>query len=182
MVDLVEVAGAGGGKAIVDRQELVLSMSNLDRMIALATEVFDARNDPEQIAVTEQDMERLHALHPATMTQQATDDGPVAWILLFPTTHDLMERFLRKEISERALLSLTPVGGRFEAVYLCSALVLPEYRGKGVAKRLSVDAVRSIQKDHPIKELFVWPWSKGGDRAAESVARETGLPLRIRTD
>src|SRR5512142_1702102 len=98
-------------------------MTNLDRLIALATEVFDAKNDPEQISVTEQDMERLHALHPASMTQEATEDGPIAWILIFPTTHDLMERFLRREISERMLLSLTPKGGKFEAVYLCSALV-----------------------------------------------------------
>src|SRR5512133_1184034 len=111
-------------------------MTNLDRMIALATEVFDAKNDPEQISVTEDDVELLHALHPASMSQEATEDGPVAWILLFPTTHELMERFLRSEISERALLSSTPVRGHYEAVYLCSALVLPEYRGKGLAKRL----------------------------------------------
>ncbi len=155
-------------------------MTNLDRLIALATEVFDAKNDPEQISVTEQDMERLHALHPASMTQESTEEGPIAWILIFPTTHDLMERFLRKEISERMLLSLTPIGGKFEAVYLCSALVLPEYRGKGVAKQLTVDAINAIRKDHPIRELFVWPWSKGGDQAAEAVARATGLPLRTR--
>jgi ribosomal protein S18 acetylase RimI-like enzyme len=155
-------------------------MSNLDRMIALATEVFDAKNDPEQISVTEGDMERLHALHPASMSQESTEDGPVAWILIFPTTLALMDRFLRKEISERELLALTPIGGTFEAVYLCSALVLPEYRGKGIARRLTVNAIRSIQQDHPIEHLFVWPWSKGGDRAAESVARETGLELRVR--
>jgi ribosomal protein S18 acetylase RimI-like enzyme len=157
-------------------------MDNLERMIALATEVFDAKNDSEQISVTEQDMERLRALHPACMTQEATEDGPVAWILLFPTRHDLMERFLRKEISERAILSLTPVGGKFEAVYLCSALVLPEYRGQGIAKRLTVDAIHAIQKDHPIRELFVWPWSKEGEHAAELVARATELTLEVRGD
>jgi ribosomal protein S18 acetylase RimI-like enzyme len=155
-------------------------MSNLDRMIALATEVFDAKNDPDQISVTEEDRERLHALHPATMTQEATEDGPIAWILIFPTTHDLKEQFLHRRISERVLLSSTPIGGNFEAVYLCSALVLPEYRGKGVAKRLTIDAIHSIQKDHPIRELFVWPWSKEGERAAWSVAQATGLPLEVR--
>jgi ribosomal protein S18 acetylase RimI-like enzyme len=155
-------------------------MSNLDRMIALAGEVFDAKNDPEQISVSEEDMERLRALHSASMTQESTEDGPIAWILVFPTTHELMERFLRKEISERALLSLTPVGGRFEAVYLCSALVLPEYRGKGIAKRLTLGAIQSIQDEHPIRALFVWPWSKEGEKAAESVAREMRLPLRAR--
>jgi ribosomal protein S18 acetylase RimI-like enzyme len=114
------------------------------------------------------------------MTEEATDDGPVAWVLIFPTTHELMERFLREEISERQLLSETALGGKFEAVYLCSALVLPEYRGKGVAKRLTVSAIRSMQKDHPIRELFVWPWSKEGEQSARSVARETGLTLLTR--
>jgi ribosomal protein S18 acetylase RimI-like enzyme len=155
-------------------------MSNLDRMIALATEVFDAKNDPDQISVTEGDMERLHSLHAACLTQEATEDGPIAWILIFPTTRALMEQFLQKEISERDLLSLTPVGSKYDAVYLCSALVLPEYRGKGIAKKLTVEAIRSIQKDHHIREMFVWPWSKEGDRAAESIAKETGLPLRVR--
>jgi hypothetical protein len=155
-------------------------MSNLDRMIALAGEVFDAKNDPEQISVTDEDVERLRALHPSSMTQEATEDGPIAWVLVFPTTHELMERFLRKEISERELLWQTPVGGILSAVYLCSALVLPEYRGKGVAKELTVNAVQSIQRDHPIKELFVWPFNEIGEQAAKSVARETGLPIRVR--
>ena len=155
-------------------------MTNLDRMIALATEVFDAKNDPDQISVTEADVERLRALHPASMSQGATGDGPIAWVLVFPTTHDLMERFLRKEISERQLLWQTPTGAALDVVYLCSALVLPEYRGKGISKRLTVSAVQSIQKNHPIKELFVWPFSKIGEQAAEAVARETGLPLRVR--
>jgi ribosomal protein S18 acetylase RimI-like enzyme len=155
-------------------------MNNFDRMIALATEVFDMKNDPDQISVTQEDIDRLHALHPACMTEEATDDGPVAWVLIFPTTHELMERFLREEISERQLLSETALGGKFEAVYLCSALVLPEYRGKGVAKRLTVSAIRSMQKDHPIRELFVWPWSKEGEQSARSVARETGLTLLTR--
>jgi ribosomal protein S18 acetylase RimI-like enzyme len=155
-------------------------MNNFDRMIALATEVFDMKNDPDQISVTQEDIDRLHALHPACMTEEATDDGPVAWVLIFPTTHELMERFLREGISERQLLSETALGGKFEAVYLCSALVLPEYRGKGVAKRLTVSAIRSMQKDHPIRELFVWPWSKEGEQSARSVARETGLTLLTR--
>ncbi len=155
-------------------------MTNHERLIALATEVFDAKNDPEQISVTAEDVERLRALHPAAMTQESNEDGPLAWVLVFPTTDDLMERFLRKEITERELLWSTPVGETLEALYLCSVLVLPEFRGKGMAKKLTINAVRSIQKDYPIRELFVWPFNKGGEQAAESVARETGLPLRIR--
>ena len=60
--------------------------------------------------------------------------------------------------------------------------VLPEYRGKGIARRLTADAVRSIQRDHPIRELFYWSFSPEGTRLAKSVAGTLLLPLRERTD
>ena len=92
-----------------------------------------------------------------------------------------MEDFLAEQINERELLEKTPVGGSYEAVYLCSALVLPEFRGKGLARSLAVDAVRSIRRDHPVKTLFYWPFSVEGERLARSIARELNLPLRQRS-
>ena len=74
----------------------------------------------------------------------------------------------------------TPFAIKYEALYLCSALVLPEERGKGLAKELIIDAVRSIQRQHPIKTLFCWSFSPEGKGLAASVAKEIGLPLRER--
>jgi ribosomal protein S18 acetylase RimI-like enzyme len=152
-------------------------MTNLERMIALAEEFFGAKNDPEQLAVDEQVLQQLKALHPATLGELTEGDGPVAWMLVVPTTHLLMERFLMKEIGERALLRLTDPHGQFDALYLCSALVLPEYRGKGVAKNLAMRAIRAIQQDHPIEQLFYWAFSVEGEKLAAAVARDVGLPL-----
>lgn len=151
--------------------------TNLERMIRLADEFFAAKNDSSQISVTEGDREKLQRLHPATLSQQIEGDGPVAWILLIPTTEDLMERFLTKGINEQELLNLTPLGAKYDAVYLCSALVLPEFRGKGIAKRVASDAIREIQKSHPIRSLFFWEFSPEGGSLADAVARETGLPV-----
>ena len=151
--------------------------TNLERMIRLADEFFAAKNDSSQISVTEEDRKKLQRLHPATLSQQIEGDGPVAWILLIPTTEDLMERFLTKGINEQELLNLTPPGAKYDAVYLCSALVLPEFRGKGIAKRVASDAIREIQKSHPIRSLFFWEFSPEGGSLADAVARETGLPV-----
>jgi hypothetical protein len=42
----------------------------------------------------------------------------------------------------------------------------------------SVDAaINEIQKDHPIKALFYWPFTDGGAAAAKSIAKAIGLPL-----
>jgi GNAT superfamily N-acetyltransferase len=66
---------------------------------------------------------------------------------------------------------------QYDAIYLCSALVLPEYRGKGIAKRLACTAIEAIQADHPIKSLVCWAFSREGEALATSIAREVGIPL-----
>jgi len=68
----------------------------------------------------------------------------------------------------------------YEALYLCSALVLEEYRRKGIAKKLSLEAIEKIRRGHPLKCLFVWPFSKEGDSGSESISRLASLPLNRR--
>ncbi len=151
-------------------------------MIKLAEEVFAVKNDPDQLDVNQEVIERLKKIHPATVSEYDDGNGPVAWVLLIPTTTDLMTRFLKKEISEKQLFNLTPLNTTYEALYLCSALVLEEYRRKGIAKRLALKAIVSIRKGHPLKSLFVWAFSKEGDLAAEAISRLTSLPLHKRPE
>jgi GNAT superfamily N-acetyltransferase len=154
-----------------------MALSNFERMIQLADEVFAVKDDPTQLDVNQQVLERLHRIHPATVSEYNEGNGPVAWLLLFPTTIDLMNRFLQCEISEKELFNLTPLDKKYEALYLCSALVLDEYRRKGITKQLSLKAIEAIRKDHPLNAAFVWAFSPEGDLAAESIARLAGLPL-----
>jgi ribosomal protein S18 acetylase RimI-like enzyme len=146
-------------------------------MMRLAEEFFEMKNDPAQISVNGETMERLRRIHPGTLTEQTDGKGPIAWIMVIPTTSAVMEKFVAKEINERELLDATPPGAAYDALYLCSALVLPEHRGKGLARRLLCRAVKRIQKDHPIEYLFSWAFSIEGERLASSVARECALPL-----
>jgi ribosomal protein S18 acetylase RimI-like enzyme len=156
--------------------------NNFQRMMQVIGEVFDTRNDPEQLQVTEKDREKLQALHPATMSEYADENGPIVWVLVIPTTSKLMDDFISAKISEQALLDQTPLHAKYDSIYLCSATVLPEYRRKGLAKKLTLEAIRGIQKAHPVKYLFVWPFTGGGDHLADALARETGLELKKRTD
>ncbi len=155
----------------------LMPQPNFERMIKLAEEFFDAKSDPDQISMTPEEAEKLERLHPATMMEESTEEGPVAWMLLVPTTHDLMEQFIRGEINEKQLLEKTPAGEKYDAVYLCSALVLPEYRGKGLAFQLASEALASMLSDHPIKELFFWCFSTEGDSLAKKIAGEFGMTL-----
>jgi ribosomal protein S18 acetylase RimI-like enzyme len=153
--------------------------SNFERMIELAEDVFDVRNDANQLSVDEEVIERLEHIHPSTVSEFNDGNGPVFWILVIPTTIDVMNKFINRNITEQQLLDLTPLDTPYEAIYLCSAMVLPEFRNKGIAKRLTLEAIENIRKQHPIKTLFVWSFTKEGNSLAEYIARVNSLPLMV---
>jgi hypothetical protein len=107
-----------------------MSKSNFERMIQLSDEVFSSRTDPDQLNVNEKVMEHLQLIHPDTISEYDDGNGPVCWILCIPTTLQLMNQFVNKEISESELYELTPLNSKYEAIYMCSALLLEEFRGK----------------------------------------------------
>ena len=146
-------------------------------MLQLAEDAFATKGDADQLDVNEEVLDHLKRLHPATLSEYDDGHGPVVWILVIPTTIDLMNRFINNTITEQTLLDLTPLNTKYEVLYLCSAMVLPEYRSKDIAKRLTLEAIESIRKDHSLQALFVWPFSKEGEGLAETIATLTSLPL-----
>jgi len=86
-----------------------------------------------------------------------------------------MHKFPAKEISERELFEMTPLNIKYDAVYLWSALVLKEYRRKGITKNLVLTGIGKIRKKHPLKAAFAWAFSQEGDLAAENIARLANL-------
>lgn len=150
---------------------------HFQRMIQLADEFFATRNDPEQLDVNQEVIQRLGEIHPATLSEDIEGDGPVVWILMIPTTEETMQRFIQGAINESELLNETKPGLNYDAIYLCSALVLPEFRGQGRAFRIAADAISAIRKDHPIRFLYSWNFSEEGRRLAKRLALTNGLPL-----
>ncbi len=146
-------------------------------MMHLAEKVFAVKNDPDQLDVDQEVLERLRQIHPDTVLAKDDGKGPVAWVLLIPTSLDLMNQFLSGKISEKELFYLTQPGEKYEAIYLCSALVLDEYRRKGITKQLSLKAITEIRKKHPLKAAFVWTFSNEGGWVAENIAQSACLPL-----
>ena len=133
--------------------------SNYERMMQLAEDTFAVKNDPSQLDVDEEVINHLLKIHPSTVSEKDDGDGPVAWILLLPTTEKLMHQFLNKEITEKELYVRTPLNEKYDAVYLCSAMVLEEFRKKGIAKTLTLSALEKIRELHNIKYLLVWNFS-----------------------
>lgn len=154
-----------------------MPLTNFERMLQLADEIFDTKSDPEQLDVNEDVLNRLKQLHPASVTEKANENGPIAWILLIPTTRKLMESFLSGEISEKELFYLTHPGTQFDCIYLCSAMVLSEFRKKGITTDLTTVAIMNISQTHKIEALFVWAFSQEGKLSAQKIAAQLNLPL-----
>jgi hypothetical protein len=154
-------------------------LPNFERMMTLINEVFDTRKDPNQLQVSQKEMKKLEKIHPATLSEFADENGPVVWVLIIPTITAVMDSFLSGKISEKDILTKTKPGEKYTCIYLCSVTTLPEYRGKGISKKLCLDAIQAICKDHPIETLFVWPFTKEGENLAASLAKECRLPLRV---
>jgi len=156
--------------------------NNYQRLIELANSVFETKNDPNQLDVDDTVIARLKAIHPNCISEWMEEEGPVCWILLFPTSNLLRDKFLNHEISEKELFEFTEIEKKFESIYLCSALVLEEYRKKGIAKQLTLTAINNIQKEHTITSLFYWAFTKEGKYTAESIAKGVDLELLERVE
>lgn len=154
-----------------------MPLTNLERMIQLADDIFDTKSDPEQLDVNEDVLNRLKELHPGSVSEKANENGPIAWILLIPTTRKLMESFLAGDISEKELFYLTNPGEQFDCIYLCSAMVLSEFRKQGITTNLTTAAIKNISKTHKIEALFVWAFSEEGKLSAHKIANKLNLPL-----
>ena|SRR5437868_3661111 len=157
-----------------------MSKPNFNRMLSLIDETFATRNDPGQIQVTQKQMKKLEAIHPATLSEKSNKDGPLIWVLLIPTTKAIMHDFLSAKISETQLLEMTPANINYECIYLCSATTLPEARDKGDTKKLCVQAIQNICKEHSITILFVWPFTKQGASLAKKIAEEMEMKLLVK--
>lgn len=154
--------------------------NNLNRMLQLVDDFFSMKDDPNQLKVTDEVLETLTKLHPSTLSEQIDKDGPVCWILMIPTSEKTMELFLNDKISESDILNLSIDKTNIDSIYLCSALALPEFRNKGIAKQLSIDAIKKMQFTFPIKTLYTWPFSEAGKNLANSIAVEVNLPLKLK--
>jgi hypothetical protein len=154
--------------------------SNFERMIDIIDEVFSTRNDPDQIQVTQSEIEKLQLIHSSTLTEVSNEEGPIIWILMIPTTKQIMTEFLENKISEQTLLNLTNKENINDCLYLCSVTTLPEFRKQGLTFNTCLNSINEMKKDFPISNLFVWPFTNEGKKLATKLSDKTGLPLHFK--
>lgn len=156
-------------------------MTHFERMLQMADEVFDARHDPQQLQVDESVIRTLQSIHPDAVVEASDEAGPYLWIIFIPTTTDRMQQFLSGTIGESELIQTEALDQERTALYLCSVMLLPEYRGKGIALTHASKAIQHMQMRFPISQLFYWPFSNEGRKSARGLASMLSMPLAERT-
>lgn len=150
-----------------------------EKVLKISEEFFGTESDPEQMPISQESADKLTSIHPDSIVYKFDDEGnPIAWAVVVPTSREVMDRFLNKEISEKELLDEAAKEKKLEALYLCAAFVLPEHRRKGIARELLIEAInKTTGKDVP---MYCWIYSPEGEKLANSVSEHFNKPFSFR--
>lgn len=130
--------------------------------------------------VTKESGEKLDILTSHWIEYKTDEKGdPIAWVVVLPTTKEMMHKFLKGEITEKQLLELAVPHNSYSAIYLCAAITIPRYRRQGLAFALFREAIKKIRKTNDY-EIFVWPFGNSGLELAKKVGKSFNKTVLVR--
>ena len=148
-------------------------------MREIAEKIFGTSVDPTQIPITEESADKLNKLTSHWLKYRLDENrNPLSWVVVVPTTKEIAARFLRGEITERQILEEAIPLDKYSALYLCSAITIPENRGKGLASELIKEAIHEIPKTDDYI-LFAWPYTKEGEMFIKKMQKD-GLKIEVK--
>jgi len=105
----------------------------------------------------------------------------IGYSLVIPSNKKLMIDFLTNKINETQLIksNLKNVNLlNFQTLYLCAAIILPEYRNQGYAKKGVLKSINYYKKSNKNIVLFSWSYSKSGNQLLQAISNTVKLPLK----
>ncbi len=151
-----------------------------EKILKISEEFYGTASDPDQMPVSKESALKLQSIHPDTIAYKLDKVGnPIAWVVVLPTSLGGMTLFLSKQISERELFEKAVLEKKFEALYLCGAFVLPEYRRQGHARELTLGAISKLSSGK-ILSLYSWIYSDEGAQLISNLSKELGRSVVTR--
>ncbi|MBN2517506.1 MAG: hypothetical protein JXB14_01535 [Candidatus Altiarchaeota archaeon] len=123
----------------------------------IAEGYFKTANDPEQAHITVKRARWLWRDCPECINIIKSDNMVVGSTLVLPCTTELMELFISKKINEEQLfdsIQKTVDYGSMQAIYLCSAVLIPGFRRKGLASQGLERSVRKMMAKRRSNQSF----------------------------
>lgn len=154
-----------------------MDQNTLKQIFRLAEDVFGTATDPDQIPPTPEYRAKIDRLHPESTAYRLDENGHViGFVFVVPTTKAIMDRFLKGEITERAILDLTHPQAVYDALYLCAVYVDPRHRRQGLATAMFRELLSKLPFSRDAT-LFYWPFTEHGERLAQALEKQTGKRL-----
>ena len=153
----------------------------------IAIKEFGTSTDKNQWHPTEEDSVFVMNNLPECMNIIRDDDNFIGFTLIIPSTRELMDNFINKEINENdlwlAAKNRKVTLDNFSAIYLCSAIIDKNYRRRGLSSNGFVKSIRKLIGKKNVKPiLFYWAYSNEGKLVADKVAKILNLKLEKRIE
>jgi len=151
----------------------------LEDLLSFIEPFFETESDPAQIPATPESYQRLLALDSHTVALRADVTGRIiSYAAVLPTARDLMERFMRHEITEREMFDATNPQPIPETLYLMAVAVAPDFKGRGDVFGMMREMIDYFKQMNPNINLFVWEFSEEGKRFVSILEKRHGLSIK----
>lgn len=154
-------------------------------LITLIENQFDTRNHPEQMQINDENRLWVRSKIPECALIIKDKDIVIGSTLIIPSILVVMNDFISGKIHEADLVHQMQREEinykKMQAIYLCSAFIKPEYRGKGLALKALIKSIHDINPENHPFPLYYWAYSQDGKRLADKLAFVTDFPVLFRT-
>jgi len=148
-------------------------------------EYFETEEDPAQFQPTKENILWVRKNIPDCFNAIKYKGVLIGYSFIIPCSRKLMELFLLKKLTENRLFQEVKKSAdhrNFETIYMCGAVVKPEFRRRGLASAALIKSIRKITGTRRLKPtLFYWEYSRQGGKLASYVAKILGFRLKKRT-
>jgi len=165
--------------------EMQITRKDGDKIGRINEAYFKTENDSEQAKITEKRRDWFMREFPEAANVIKVDDKIIGSTLVLPCTLRLMNLFISKNINEEQLfqeLERTASYSNIETIYFCSAIIVPEFRRKGLATQAVEKSIKKMlsKTKNKVKTIFYWGYSNEGSALAGKIAKDLGLELKKR--
>jgi ribosomal protein S18 acetylase RimI-like enzyme len=145
----------------------------------LSTMIFGTDNDPTQSPPTVEYSEKIIRIDKENVVCMKDADTLMGWSVVLPTSIQLKNLFLSRQITERELVDRATSSPQFEALYLFAVTVKPEYRRKGIGSALFARQIEYYSTSKGITSYYAYAFSLEGKKLIDSTSRDCKISIEV---
>jgi predicted GNAT family acetyltransferase len=159
------------------REVVYPSLAEIEETNKIAARLFGTDLDETQAQPTLENALALISLEKENFICLKEDNKIIGWSVVLPTSRAEMTRFLNRGINEKELFSIAVTQKSFEALYLMAVIVLPEFRGQGVAQSLMKSQITHFREKYSINDFYSLILTREGQKFIRALERNLNISI-----